>query len=145
MAVSELALVVVVLAVGLLLLILGYTLGRKFGALARDQYWENQEVPRIKERALKSQRKTLRGLFSEQLAPYLPDFPFRPTEARFIGGPVDFLVFKGLDGGEPKEIVFVEVKSGKAGLTAVERRLRDAVEKRNVSWFLYRVPEQITG
>ncbi len=31
------------------------------------------------------------------------------------------------------------------GLTAVERKLRDTVEGKNVSWFLYRVPEEIAG
>ncbi len=144
MPVSELTLIVAVLAVGPLL-VLGNIVGRKLGAVARDRYWEDQEVPRTKRKALKSQRKTLRGLFSEQLAPFLPDFPFRPTEARFIGKSVDFLVFKGLVRGEPEEIVFVEVKSGKAGLTVVERKLRDAVESKNVAWFSYRVPEEIVG
>lgn len=145
MAVSELTLVVTVLAVGLLLLVLGYVVGGKLGVVARDKYWEDQKMPKIKEKALKSQRKTLRGLFSEQLAPFLPDFPFHPSECRFIGKPVDFLVFKGLDRGEPEEVIFVEVKSGRAGLTAVERKLRDTVEGKNVSWSLYRVPEEIAG
>ncbi len=145
MAVSELVLVLAVLATGILLLLVGYWQGRTRGMTSRDRYWEDEEVPRIKEKSLRGQRATLGGLFSEQLAPYLPDFPFRPTEARFIGKPVDFLVFKGLDEDKVSEIVFVEVKSGKAGLTPRERRLRDAVKQGNVSWALYRVPEEITG
>ncbi len=84
MPVSELTLIVIVVAVELLLLVLAYVVGGRLGAVARDRSWEGQEVQRIKRKALKSQRKTLRGLFSEQLAPFLPDFPFRPTEARFI-------------------------------------------------------------
>ena len=36
-------------------------------------------------------------MFAEQLATYLPNFPFSPTEAKFIGAPIDFLVFKGMD------------------------------------------------
>lgn len=145
MPVSELTLVVMVLAVGLLLLALGYVVSGRLGAVARDRNWEDQEVPRIKRKALKSQRKTLRGFFSEQLAPFLPDFPFRHTEARFIGKPVDSLVFNGLVRWEPEEVVFLEDKSGKAGLTAVERKLRDAVESKNESWFSCGVAEEIVG
>jgi predicted Holliday junction resolvase-like endonuclease len=36
----------------------------------------------------------LGGMFAEQLAAYLPDFPFSSTEAKFIGAPIDFLVFR---------------------------------------------------
>lgn len=144
MPVSEFAFVLSVLAVGVFLLLIGYFVGRRLGMVRRDKYWEG-EIPSIKEKALKGQRTTLRGLFSEQLAPYLPDFPFRPTEVRFIGKPVDFIVFRGLDAGQPDEVVFVEVKSGKADLSPVERRLRDAVEGGKVSWALYRVPEDISG
>jgi predicted Holliday junction resolvase-like endonuclease len=34
-------------------------------------------------------------VFSEQVAPFLPDFPedLKASEARFIGKPVDFLIF----------------------------------------------------
>lgn len=128
-------LVLAVLATGILLLLVGYWQGQRRGVTSRDKYWEEEQVPRIKEKSLKGQRSTIGGLFSEQLAPYLPDFPFRPTEARFIGKPVDFLVFKGLDEDKVNEIVFVEVKSGKsAGLSTRERRLRDAVKQGNVSW-----------
>ena len=46
--------------------------------------------------AIARSRQIIGGNFSEQLAPYLPDFPYDPTEARFIGKPVDFLVFSGI-------------------------------------------------
>jgi predicted Holliday junction resolvase-like endonuclease len=89
-------------------------------------------------------RAVLGGQFSEQLAPFLPGFPYSPTEVRFLGKPVDLVVFKGLDDKEPSEIVFVEVKSGVAQLSQVERKLRDVVEAGRVSWVEYRVPQALT-
>jgi len=32
-------------------------------------------------------RAVLGGQFSEQLAPFLPDFKYLPTECRFVGKP----------------------------------------------------------
>jgi predicted Holliday junction resolvase-like endonuclease len=74
------------------------------------------------------------GKVQEQLIPYLPDFPFNPKDARFIGSPVDFVVFDGLDGGELRQVVFVEVKTGGAALSTRERQVRNAVQARRVEW-----------
>jgi predicted Holliday junction resolvase-like endonuclease len=77
---------------------------------------------------------------AEQLAPFLPGFPFDPTEIRFIGKPVDFIAFRGVSAGKVEEVVFVEVKSGASALSKVERSLREAVESGRVSWIEYRAP-----
>ncbi len=79
-----------------------------------------------------------RGRFVEQLAPYLKNFPYDPRDVRFIGAPVDFIVFDGLSDGKDVSIVFVEVKSGKAGLNDNERRIREAVEKKRVKYVIFR-------
>lgn len=73
----------------------------------------------------------------EQMVPYLPEFKYDPTEARFIGSPIDFIVFPGLSANDPEEVVLVEVKSGKtARLTERERKIRDLVEAGKVRWEL---------
>ncbi|HLD18783.1 MAG TPA: Holliday junction resolvase-like protein, partial [Candidatus Nanoarchaeia archaeon] len=72
--------------------IVGYLIGRH---ITRQKMKER--IPEIREDAIKHSRAVLSGQFSEQLAPYLPDFPYKPTEARFIGKPIDFVVFKGMD------------------------------------------------
>ena len=92
-------------------------------------------------RAVASLRRSYdvrRGQFVEQLAPYLQSFPYDPKDVRFIGAPVDFIVFDGLSAGRNVDIVFVEVKSGKAGLNANERRIRDAVENKRVRYEVFR-------
>ena len=95
--------------------------------------------------AKKRQRAVLGGQFSEQLAPYLPGFNWNPNEVRFIGKPIDFLVFSGLDDKTVNEVIFVEVKSGSSQLSPIERKLRDAIKAGKVRWVEYRVPRQITG
>ena len=77
----------------------------------------------------------LGGKFVEQLTPYLPQFAYDPTEARFIGSPIDLIVFHGLATGDPQEIVIMEIKSGKnCQLTSQERKIRQLVEDGMVRW-----------
>ena len=80
-----------------------------------------------------------RGRIAEHLAPILPDFGFEASDARFLGSPVDFVVFDGLRDGECRRVVFVEVKTGKGKLSARERRVRDAVRQGRVEWQEMRV------
>ena len=87
-------------------------------------------------------RSTLSGQVLEKLAPPFPEFPYDPTDLRFLGTPVDYIVFDGLAEGDVQEIVFLEVKSGRSALTTRERRVRDAVEAGAVRWDVYRVPDE---
>jgi predicted Holliday junction resolvase-like endonuclease len=86
----------------------------------------------------RSQAVTL-GKVQEQLVPYLPDFPYNPKDVRFLGSPVDLVVFEGLADGRVERIVFVEVKTGGSGLTNRERSVRDAVRAGEVEWAELRV------
>ncbi|MBI2043152.1 hypothetical protein HYT25_02075 [Candidatus Pacearchaeota archaeon] len=112
--------------------------------MRRDRHWENQ-LPIHRQDAIAKSRATLGGLFSEQLAPYLPDFPYSPSEVRFLGKPIDFLVFKGADNKNIEEVVFVEVKSGKAKINNHEKNLKETIDKKKVRWEEYRIPEDVTG
>lgn len=89
-------------------------------------------------------RAVLGGQFSEQLAPYLPNFKYLPTECKFLGKPIDFLVFKGMDEKKIDEVVFVEVKSGNAKLNQHEKNLKETIEKKRVRWVEYRIPKELT-
>ncbi len=54
------------------------------------------EREKIRKSAITQSRSVLGGKFTEQIAPYLPDFKYDPTEARFIGTPFDLIIFPGL-------------------------------------------------
>ena len=120
---------------------IAYSVGRRFGRFQRDKYWEKQ-IPEYRKQAIEKSRAVLRGNFSEQLAPYLPDFKYNPNECKFLGKPIDFIVFQGLDDKDISEIIFVEVKSGKSNLNKNERSLRDAIKNKRVHWEEYRVPDK---
>lgn len=97
-----------------------------------------------REDAAKRSRAVIGGQFSEQLAPYLPGFPYKPTEVKFLGKPTDFIVFEGLDEKRIKNVIFVEVKSGDSKLSPTERTLEDAVKKGDVRFETYTVPRELT-
>lgn len=140
MADFSIVLVVLTFLIGVFI---AYFVGMRAGVFKQNKHWESEMLVHRKDAVMRS-RAVLGGHFSEQLAPYLPDFEFNPSECKFIGKPIDFLVFKGLDNKDVDEIVFVEVKSGNSKLTSSEKKIKEAVENKKVSWREYRVPEDIT-
>lgn len=134
---------IILIVLFLIGLIIAYWVGFKSGCFKKDRFWKD-EIPIYRKDAIAKSRAVLSGLFSEQLAPFLPNFNYSPTECRFIGKPVDFICFKGLDNKNVEEIVFVEVKSGNAKLSSSEKKLKDVVKNKKVSWEEYRVPKTLT-
>lgn len=141
MAIDGSTLVILVLTAGGAFLFLGAFLGWRLGRSSANRRWE-QRLPTLRREAVARSRSVVGGQVSEHLAPFLPGFPHRPSEARFLGSPVDFVVFRGLDRKAPTEVVFVEVKSGGSRLSTLQRRLRDVVESGRVRWQVYRVPDR---
>jgi predicted Holliday junction resolvase-like endonuclease len=135
--------IIIFLLILLIAIIVSYIIGKKNGIFQRDNYWEKQ-MPNQRKEAIMQSRAVLGGQFSEQLAPFLPNFNYSPTECRFIGKPIDFLVFKGMDNKNIEEVIFVEVKSGNSKLSQKEKSLKDAIDKKRVRWEEYRVDEEIT-
>ena len=98
---------------------------------------EEQRLGEARKAAIGQSRAVLGGKFVEQMTPYLPEFKYDPTEARFIGSPIDLIVFPGLSLDNPEEVVFVEVKTGKSQkLTVRERKIRELIEAGKIRWEL---------
>jgi predicted Holliday junction resolvase-like endonuclease len=141
------ALMVIIVAAAILVTFLVYhSIRLKFERKFRQwqetewQRWEEEREKSIRE-AIAQSRAVLGGKFTEQLAPYLPEFKYDPTEARFIGSPIDLIVFPGLATGDPEEIVIIEIKTGKTGqLTQQERKIRQLIEDGMVRWELIQKP-----
>ena len=97
------------------------------------QAWAQQEEKGIREDAIKRSEAVIQGKVTEHLIPFFPDFKYNPKDVRFMGTPVDLVVFDGLSEGEMRNIVFVEVKTGKtANLSNRERMVRNCVESKEV-------------
>lgn len=127
----------------LIIIVISFYIGQKIGEYRKHREWE-LALPEHRKDAIAQSRAVLSGQFSEQLSPFLPDFPFSPTECRFIGKPLDFIVFKGADKKQIDEVVFVEVKSGKSTLSKQEKNLKDTIKNKRVSWYEYHVPDDVT-
>ena len=138
------ATVVIVIAVAAVFLFLGFAAGSALASQRKEKEWHRLEKEARKD-AVKRSRSVLSGNFSEQIAPYFPDFGHSPTELRFIGKPIDFIAFTGMDEKSITEVVFIEVKSGQSRLSTQERRLRDAIQAGHVRWEEYRVGTEGTG
>jgi len=137
MVIDVTTIIIVVIAV-----LIGYLIGRFIAKLRHDKHLGEQiEIHRAD--AIARSRAVLAGHFSEQLAPYLPDFPFNPSECKFLGKPVDFIVFHGLDEKNVTGVSFVEVKSGKSKLSGTEKSVKDAIENKRVDWVEYRAPDDL--
>jgi predicted Holliday junction resolvase-like endonuclease len=113
-------------------------------ATVKLQEWIAAKEEEIRKDAISRSRSVTVGKVSEQLVPFLPGFGYNPKDARFLGSPVDFLVFDGLDEGDLRGLVFVEVKTGNATLNTRERQIRKAVDQRQVSFKVLSLPA-VTG
>jgi predicted Holliday junction resolvase-like endonuclease len=119
----------------LFFLLVGRRIGVSQGKKQEAAEWESRKIEKIVKVRLKQSRAVLGGLVSEQLAPLLPGFPFDPGDCRFVGKPVDFIVFKGMNEKAITEVVFLEVKSGSSRvLSEQEKRLREVIRSGRVSW-----------
>jgi predicted Holliday junction resolvase-like endonuclease len=140
----------------LIALILGFILGFFYvraripvieeRSRAELETWKLEAAGEIRKDSVNRSRSTLKGRIAEQMAPILPDFCFNPADARFIGSPVDYIIFDGLtrvadDKDDEIQIVFMDVKKGSGALTRTQRLIKQAVEKKSVAWKTMRIPD----
>src|SRR6266567_1812437 len=116
-----------------LVLVLSIAIGLLL-ALVYVQQWKARYTQAIRQDAVQRSHAVTTGKVHEQLVPYLPEFGFNPKDARFLGSPVDLIVFDGLAAGDVRRVVFLEVKTGGAPLNTRERQVRDVIEAREVAW-----------
>lgn len=115
---------------------------KKINALSLEmEKWKQEELDKaLKEGNLRS-RSILRGKNAEQYVPFSESFlaEFCPSDAKFIGAPIDYLIFKNASKVTDKEeaeveLVFCDVKTGKSQLNKVQRAIKAAVEAGRVRW-----------
>jgi predicted Holliday junction resolvase-like endonuclease len=109
------------------------------------------EVEKARQQSVATSRHTIKGQIAEQMAPLLKGFPYIPSDSRFIGDPIDYVVFKGYtdirDGRKSNddfEIVIVDIKHNTASLSPGQRAIAKAVESGRVRFEVIRVLEDGT-
>ena len=137
-------------------LLLAYFYFRQRFNLVRDEArndlerWKLECTNEIRKDSVNRSRSTLKGRISEQMAPLLPEFSFLSADARFIGNPIDFVVFDGYtkakdDKGDSISVVLVEVKKGKGKLSREQSLIKKAVEEKRVSWQTVMLNDEAEG
>lgn len=103
--------------------------------IAELELEHQQALAQAQKRSVNTSRAVLKGKMAEQLAPIMPQFEYLPSDAKFLGDPVDYVVFDGYtdlrDGeGRPEdiEIVLIDIKSGGARLTKGQVAIAQAIQ-----------------
>ncbi len=103
------------------------------------EQWKVEKEKEIRQDAIDKSQSVTIGKMTEHIVPYLPGFRYNPADARFIGSPIDFIVFDGLSEDAVRKIVFVEIKTGASNLSTRERNIRNAVQDKNIEWLEIKV------
>jgi predicted Holliday junction resolvase-like endonuclease len=74
----------------------------------------------------------------ENVVPLLPNLPYNSKDMHHLGKPVDFIFFNY----ENKEIVFVEVKTGKAKETQRQKQIRKSIQEGKVFYELLTISDK---
>jgi predicted Holliday junction resolvase-like endonuclease len=68
------------------------------------------------------------GKLTEQFIPFLKVFPYDEHNFRFLGNPIDGVQF------EDDKIIFMEFKTADSQMTSKQKRIKELVEKKKVSF-----------
>ena len=103
-------------------------------AFADLEAWKIKYEMFYRQDAINRSQSVILGKVTEHLIPFHQNFPFNPKEARFIGSPIDMIVFDGIENEDIVDIIILEIKTGKSTLSKRQRLIRDAVENGRVTW-----------
>ena len=105
--------------------------------------WIIDEEDRLRKDAVTRSMGVNLGKITEHLVPFSEHLKeFNPRDIRFIGSPVDLMIF---DGATEKrniiDIYLVEIKTGTGQLSKKQKTIRDAITNNRVYWKPIVVPE----
>jgi len=113
--------------------------------IAELELKHQQDLAQAKKRSVNTSRAVLKGKMAEQLAPILPEFPYLPSDAKFLGDPIDYVIFNGYtdlrdgSGQDNIEIILVDIKSGGARLTKGQQAIAEAIKQGRVRFETIRI------
>lgn len=114
--------------------------------IAELELEHQQALTHAQKRSVNTSRAVLKGKMAEQMAPIMPEFQYLPSDAKFLGDPIDYVVFDGYtdyrdgDGrAEDIEIVLIDIKSGGARLTKGQQAIAQAMAEGRVRFETIRI------
>ncbi len=108
----------------------------------------SREIVHARRESTDQSRAVLKGKLAEQMAPLLPGFDYWPADARFLGEPIDYVIFDGYSqentAQDELEIVILDIKKEQTPLSQGQRRIARAVAAGRVRFEVVRVFEDGT-
>lgn len=97
--------------------------------------------------AIKQSKSVIRGQVTEQMVPIFGEFPYNVQDCKFIGQPIDYIVFENMSAireGEdlPLNIILSDVKFNTASKSKIQKAIKEAIEKGNVKFEEWRVNDE---
>lgn len=97
--------------------------------------WKIESEASIRQDAINRSYSVNLGKITEHLIPFHINFPFNPKDARFIGSPIDMIVFDGHSDKKDDIIIYiVEIKTGNSKLTDIQKKIKEATINGNIRW-----------
>lgn len=125
MTIDYAALFVIALLAAVIFAVLYFTARANVQGAARHLHerWLSEHEAVIRQDAIDRSRAVIIGKVTEHVAPWLPIFPYNPKDARFIGSPIDMIVFDGCDDDAVERVVFIEIKTSSSALSTRQRQI----------------------
>lgn len=110
------------------------SLSAKQTAMAELEAWKIKHEAFYRQDAINRSQAVIMGKVTEHLIPFHSSFPFNPKEARFIGSPIDIIVFDGIDNEDVVDIYILEIKTSGSSLSKRQKLIKSAVLEGRVHW-----------
>ena len=128
----QLLIILILIVVVVYLIIKNIEWKLKFEQKVKDYLMKNEM--KIKKEAIEKSSRILSGKTLEKLIPFLKKFSHDPHDVRWLGDPIDLVVFDGSSSGKPEKITFIEVKSGSSKLSKKQKKIREIVKNKKIFW-----------
>ncbi|WP_114800955.1 Holliday junction resolvase-like protein [Moraxella canis] len=97
-------------------------------------------------RSANTQRNVIKGQMAERFAPFMSGFEYYPADCRFLGEPIDYVIFHNVhacadDAVDLSEvaIVFLEIKTGSAKLNKRQEIIKRAIMNGQIKFETLRI------
>lgn len=105
-----------------------------------------QAIKTTQKRSVNTQRNVIKGQMAERFVPFMAGFEYHPADCRFLGEPIDYVVFHNVHACADNEvdladvaIVFLEIKTGSAKLNKRQEIIKQAITNGQVKFETLRI------
>ena len=96
--------------------------------------WKIENETFYRQDAINRSASVILGKVTEHAIPFHAQFPFNPKDARFIGSPIDMIVFDGAEAEDVVDVYILEIKTGESKLNKRQRLVKEAILNGRVHW-----------